>query len=269
MILDVLLIAGATGASLIGAELLARIYLKRRDDWFVHAPARAIRVSGRPGGVPPASTHGEGCRQPRRRARQQAPQATRRSVPGARGRGERRRVLHAGSAAFVAGGDPGDPQRDRRPTPLAHVGNIACSLIRAGPSTACSSVLPRVRSPRRHRPHGRRERPRGLVREEGPARDRREPPRRCTCSARSTPPADSPGAPPARPSTACSEGSTPASCAPWIDGPTWAPLGSSTGRCAPGARTSSRRRPMPPPARGVPPPPDGPAPHLQEHSARC
>jgi len=38
MTLDLLLIAGATGASLIGAELLARIYLKARDDWFVHAP---------------------------------------------------------------------------------------------------------------------------------------------------------------------------------------------------------------------------------------
>ncbi len=147
MILDLLLIAGATGASLIGAELLARIYLRTRDDWFVHAPYSrseyvvdpiafpqlppTVRVAANPDGE-------RGSKLPRR--------------PD-----DLYRVLVAGGSAAecymldqphswpavtqeILNGTAG-----RRS--LAHVGNIACSLIPCRTiDRLLKRVLPRVKS---------------------------------------------------------------------------------------------------------------------------
>ncbi|MDG1985766.1 MAG: hypothetical protein P8M11_14505 [Planctomycetota bacterium] len=147
MMIESLALAGALAASLIGAELTARALLKRRDDWFVHRPFSRAEYTIDPEAFPmlPPTVHVSAN-----------PQGERGS-PLPRKPEELYRILVAGGSAAecymldqphtwpmvtqeILNGSAG-----RRS--LAHVGNIACSLIPCRSITPLlNRILPRARS---------------------------------------------------------------------------------------------------------------------------
>lgn len=147
MILEITLIAGAAAAGLATAELLARVHLKRKAEWFVHAPRS--RTENR--------LHASAFPRLPQKVRIQANREGERGGELPRPPEQLYRVLVAGGSAAEcymldqANSWPmvteqilnGTAGRRR----LAHVGNMACSLMPCRSVTPLiEKVLPRLRS---------------------------------------------------------------------------------------------------------------------------
>jgi len=147
MILDLLLIAGATGASLIGAELLARVHLKRRDHWFVHAPFARSEYVVDPVAFPklPPTVRLSANIEGERGSKLPAPPEDLYRVLVAGGSAAECYMLDQPHTWPAVTQDILNGTAGRRS--LAHVGNIACSLIPCRTiDRLLGRVLPRVRS---------------------------------------------------------------------------------------------------------------------------